>query len=619
MSIAGRLRPLLLGLALVGAACSAAPAQPTPAPATSPPAPGALIAAVGTDRAAYPPGTPVQIEVALHNRSGAPFSGQVRLAFEHLGHIAAPAQAQPVERLAAGATRTLTFRWSPPPADFTGYRVAATALAGDTPIDQAASAVDVSSDWRKFPRYGFVSRFGAEVDPAAVIDALNRYHINGLQFYDWQWQHHRPYSPAPAWPDIAGRSTDRATLEQLIAQAHRRGMLALNYNLAFGAYDGYWRDGSGVKLEWGLFTQAGGGYTPAEQDFHPLPATWASPKLFVFDPANRDWQQYIFAQERQVFAHFGFDGWHIDTLGKRGLRWNWDQQIVDMPDAYVDFVSQARAALGTRVVFNSVGGYAQNQIADGAPVDLIYSELWENDGISTYADIVDLVERARAHTGKALVLPGYMNKAYAEQTPTGTTRTFREPSVRLADAVIFAAGAAHLELGDGDGMLSNEYFPNQRLVMSDTLRAAMRDYYDFLVAYENLLRDDATADTSRLTIDGQPTSGDGRPGTIWLLPRRAGGRAVLHLINLTHNRLRLWRDTGAIYPAPTPLTGLALKLYTEPADAGATLWYATPDANHGQASMLDYTRGTDAQGSFMRFTLPRLEYWDLLWLERGQT
>lgn len=612
---------LLLGLA--GCSVGGVGAPPTPAPpaATSAPAtrtvtPGQLIDAISTDRAAYPPGTPVRIEVALHNRSGAPFSGRVALSFEHLGLPAAPQQSQPVAQLAPGATATLSFSWQPPTADFSGYRVAAAALVGDTPLDQAASAVDVSSDWRRFPRYGFLSRFGAEVDAAATIDALNRYHLNALQFYDWQWQHHRPYSPAASWPDIAGRSTARASVAALIEQAHRRGMLALNYNLAFGAYDSYWRDGSGVKTEWGLFKQGGGGYTPAQQDFHPLPASWATSKLFLFDPSNREWQQYIFGQERQVFAHFAFDGWHIDTLGKRGLLWNWDQQVVDMPDAYVAFVNQARAALGTRVVFNSVGGYGQNQIADGANVDVIYSELWESDGVSTYRDIVGLVEQARAHTDKAVVLPAYMNKAYAEQS-SGGTRFFREPSVRLADAAIFAAGAAHLELGDGEGMLSKEYFPSQPLVMSDTLRSAMRDGYDFLVAYENLLRDGARPAAIRVAIDGQPTSDDGRAGTIWALPRATPAAAIVHLINLKSNRLSLWRDAGAIYPAPATLADLSVTLRVPtPPGPGARLWYATPDANHGAATALDYSSGSDAQGPFIRFTLPRLHYWDMIWLEQ---
>ena len=42
------------------------------------------------------------------------------------------------------------------------------------------------------------------------------------------------------------------------------------------------------------------------------------------------------------------------------------------------------------------------------------------------------------------------------------TNYFNPPSVLLADATIFAAGAGHIELGDGSRMLSSEYFPAER-------------------------------------------------------------------------------------------------------------------------------------------------------------
>lgn len=600
--------------ALLAGVTAAPTAVPTPAP---PPRTG-VFERVTTDKAMYAPGAPVTVAVELRNRTGAPFSGQVALLFFHLGDVVADEQAQPVEALAPDATATLTFTWTPPATDFRGYRVEAQArgAAGAAPVDVAATAVDVSSDWKRFPRYGFLSRFDSQVDAAAVIEQLNRYHLNGLQFYDWQWQHHRPYSPDETWPDIANRSIVRSTVTGLIDEAHRRGMLALHYSLAFGAYDRYWDDGSGVQVAWGLFTDGEGGYDPSRQDFHPLPSGWATSKLYLMNPGNPEWQQYIFGQQQQVFEHFAFDGWHIDTLGKRGDRWDWDAQPVDLAATYAPFTNNAKAALNRRVLFNAVGGYGQDEIASGADVDFIYTELWEQDGTRTYADIVALAARARAKTDKALVFPAYMNRS-AAQTAPGGSGLFNEPSVRLANAAIFAAGASHLELGDGDGMLSHEYFPSQKLRMSDSLRQAMVDSYDFLVAYENLLRDGTADSLTPVAIADVPTSADGQPGTVWTLARVQPGHAIVHLINLKTAKSNLWRDDLAVAPPAEILTDLDVKIYyTGELPAGARLWYASPDSDHGRAYSLDYTAGADQQGTFVTCTVPRLEYWDMLWLEQ---
>jgi dextranase len=49
--------------------------------------------------------------------------------------------------------------------------------------------------------------------------------------------------------------------------------------------------------------------------------------------------------------------------------------------------------------------------------------------------------------------------------------------VLLADAVMFAAGASHIELGDGDRMLSNPYFPaDTAITQTDELRHKLRSY-----------------------------------------------------------------------------------------------------------------------------------------------
>lgn len=591
------------------AACAAAPPRPA--------AKGSLIADIATGRARHSPGEPVAITVTLRNADATPFTGAVAVAFSHLGDPVGSPQLQPVEPLAPGAERSLSFTWAPPPDDFRGYLLEVSATdRGGAERDRATSAVDVSSDWRRFPRYGFVSRYGEDVDAAAVMAELSRYHLNAIQFYDWQWQHHRPLSPEPRWPDIAGRPISRRSVEALIAAAHERGMLAMHYNLAFGAYAEYPADGSGVRPEWGLFTRPDNGADPQHQDRHPLPPGWATEGIALFDPGNPGWQAYIIERQRELFAALPFDGWHIDTLGNRGARYDAAGNRLAIADSYAGFVNNARAALGRRMVFNSVGGYGQDQIAAGAAVDILYTELWEQDGAETYRDIRATVARARALSDKAIVLPAYMHRDMANALPEGATAPFNPPGVLLAEAAIFASGATRLELGDGGAMLSTEYFPSQKLVMSDSLRTAIRGYYDFLVAYENLLLDGVEHRTAAVDLGATPVSTSGRPGAVWAMVNAAPGHTVLHLINLSANTIALWRDPYANYPAPPILTDVPVKLYLPAAPpAGAVLRLASPDHDGGAARDLAYTTGSDAAGAYISFTLPRLEYWDMLWLD----
>jgi hypothetical protein len=64
--------------------------------------------------------------------------------------------------------------------------------------------------------YGYLSRYPSQ---SAVVSSnevawLDQYHVNYVQFYDWQWKHHWPLagtvaSPAASWGDIANRMLGR--------------------------------------------------------------------------------------------------------------------------------------------------------------------------------------------------------------------------------------------------------------------------------------------------------------------------------------------------------------------------------------------------------------------------
>lgn len=558
----------------------------------------------------------VQVSVSLGNTAGhALVNGTVRLACTHLG---IPVSSPPRRsfHLAPGENTTLVFRWQPLARDFQGYRVEAEVrnVSGRL-IGVQSTAVDVSSRWTKFPRYGFVSEFSAK-SPALsrqVIQQLNRYHLNSLQFYDWQYKHHRPLAgtvsaPAASWNDIANRPTSRQTVLNLIAAAHNCGVAAMNYNLLYGAWSGY--ENEGVDFRWGLWKNKDG----THQDSLDLPPGWAAQALYLFNPGDPGWQRYLIRQEAQVFAAYPFDGWQVDQLGDRGAEYNVHGNPVTVWQQFRPFLNRAKASLNKPVVFNNVGAYGLYDTAAHSTEDAVYVECWEFGGQKTYQDLKTVIGQAAQWSGgKPVILAAYMDLAAADQFSAQRPGHFALPGVLLTDAAIFANGGAHIELGDGNALLDNEYFPNRNLTPTPALRDALRHEYDFSVAYENLLRGGLPDSTNAIALDGLASSAQAAPNTVWTFAKSGDGVHVLHLINLIGENNTDWRDDHANYPIPTPQTNILVKYYLRSAAVQSVRW-ASPDLHNGASSTLKFTTGTDGLVRYIQFTVPRLEYWDMIWL-----
>ncbi|MDQ2798972.1 MAG: glycoside hydrolase family 66 protein [Armatimonadota bacterium] len=577
---------------------------------------GPLSADIGTDRAAYTPRMPVHVSIALSNATGHRLlSGIIRLSCTHLG---LPVSGPPRQsfRLAPGAKTTLAFHWQPPVQDFQGYLVEAEArdLSGRLLAAQT-TAVDVSSAWTRFPRYGFVSQFSPQSPDASrrIIYRLNRYHLNSLQFYDWQYKHHHPLAgtvtvPAASWHDIANRPTSRRTILDLITAAHGCGMAAMNYNLLYGAWTGYGNEG--VDFRWGLWKNKDG----TRQDSLGLPPGWAAPTLYLFNPGDAGWQRYLIGQEASVFAAYPFDGWQADQLGDRGEEYDVHGNPVTVRQQFRPFLNRAKESLHKAIVFNNVGAYGLYDTSAHSTEDAVYVECWEFGGQKTYGDLKTMIDQAAQWSGgKSVILAAYMDRVYSDRFSAQRPGHFALPGVLLADAAIFASGGAHIELGDGDALLDNEYFPNRNLTPTPALLSALRHDYDFQVAYENLLRGGLSNSANAIALNGLASSPDAAPDTVWAFAKAGPSVHILHLINLIGEKDTSWRDDHADYPAPTPQINITVKYYLGSAAVKAVRW-ASPDTRNGAASPLKFIPGTDKRGRYVQFTVPRLDYWDMIWL-----
>ena len=552
---------------------------------------GKWFSSVSTDRARYVPLAAAEFSVAFRQ----PANGKTLVVvYEHLDSLVGS------DTLVVQTPDSVSWSWQVPAIDYRGYIVEVFLYDSGSLLDYTDIGLDVSSNWSKFPRYGFLSSYQnmpqEEID--STISVLNRYHINGLQFYDWQYEHNQPLAgtvqdPSPTWNDIANRTNYLSTVEGYINAAHQRGMKAMNYNLLYGAYGN--ADQDGASDTWRLFQD------PNHQspEFYQLPSSWAS-NLYIMDPGNQDWRDYIFAQERKAFLAIPFDGWHVDQLGYLGSLWNYAGEPVDPTSAFASFLSQAKSQLNVDLVMNAVGQYGQQEIAQ-APVDFLYTEVWDPD--STYGDLVKIISDNSSYSQNRLstVLAAYMDYNLS-------SGYFNTPGVLFTDAVIFAAGGDHLELGEH--MLSNEYFPSAKLLMTGALEGDLVHYYDFMVGYENLLRDKETVvslplsaeiGSTSLALSSQPSR-----GSVWSQVTTKGNLVILNLVNFTNANSMAWRDRYGTQTYPDTLS--EIKINFPETTRIKNIWTASPDFHGGSPSDLSFVQS----GNSVSFTLPSLLYWSMV-------
>lgn len=547
---------------------------------------------IQTDSALYHPGSTVHFTL----NSSLPHGARIR--YTHLTQVVEDAPLTAKE-----------WDWTTPNEDFCGY-LAQIYSGGERDTILGTIAVDVSSDWKRFPRYGFVAAFGKDKTPSVVaeeMDWLNRCHINGVQFQDWHYKHHWPWGGTAegeklaTYKDIANRTIYTSSVENYIQAQHQRGMKSIFYNLCYGALDDAAEDG--IKPSWYAYKDA----SHKEKDYHDLPDSWKS-DIYVLNPQNTAWQQYLVKRNEEVYSHLDFDGFQIDQLGSRGTRYAYTGGTIDMPKGYASFIKTMKEAHPSkRLVMNAVSSYGSQQIAETGKVDFLYNEVWDSEG--TFDDLYKIVKANTVYGADSLqtVFAAYMNYKLSDTN-------FNQAGVLLTDAVMFALGGSHLELG-GDHMLCREYFPYASVKMENTLKTRIIRYYDFLTAYENLLRDGGSLTTSSSLV---PTDTSGRYringwapqlGGITSIAREKGNCTLVHLLNFCKANSLSWRDMDGSMPKPTTLSKLPLEL--KMSRTVHHVYVASPDVAAGVLQELDFSQ----QNGKLNFTLPSLLYWTMIVIE----
>ncbi len=476
-------------------------------------------------RGCYLPGETVILLVEVD--AWIPGSARLLLAAQHLGD---PAEVQSYDFELTAGRQTVPIEWTPPP-NPAGYSADVELFLEDgTLVAHAVTAFDVLPSWTAYPRYGFLSDFGKHrLDPDVTLAQLARYHINGLQFYDWQYRHDQLLAPTDDYIDPLGRAVSLPIVRNLVEAAHRHGMAALPYMAVYSASEEFARK----HPEWALYDQAG------------KAITFGDNFLGLMNPsANGTWCQHLLSEAGRALREIPFDGLHIDQYGEPKQAWDYQHTPVNLPQAFAEFIQAARNQQPDKtILLNAVGNWPIEVLAT-ASLDFLYIEIWPPD--EKYEQLARIVLNAvHLSQGKVVVIALYLTAD-------------RLPNILLADALIMACGGARIELGESGRLLSDPYFPKHQAI-PENLQIELRRFYDFsirngewLTSY-NLPKDERKIWAEGVLNPDWVTMS----GSVWSIAHHRPEGLCLSLVNMTGLKDPCW---NIAHPAPLPRKNLQIRM-----------------------------------------------------------
>jgi dextranase len=513
---------------------------------------------VWPDRGTYHPGQLVRIQVLAAGRAG----GGVRASISHITTVVATLETE------LGNDGSGILELVPPPDTRRGYGVDVEVRGpGDLPRMETSTAFDVLAQWTHRPRYGFVTDFAPDHKTAETLDSLLPYHVNALQFYDWQFRHDHLVAPHSDYQDPLGRRLSLGTVRSLVKEAGARGMASMAYAAVYAASLDFQRG----HPEWALYDEGG---RPLEFEGF----------LGYMDPTpGRPWAEHLLRQCDQTIAELGFDGIHLDQYGQPRQAFDAAGGEIDLPSAFRGFIEEFKARLpDSAVTLNAVKNWPMEALA-ASEEDFYYVELWPNT--PTYRDLRHVVTEARASSvGKPVVVAIYLP---ADQPA----------NVRLVDAVILASGGSRIELGEHARLLADPYFPRHQPIGAD-LATGLRRYWDVSVRYGDLLFDSQPAPSSDFQAEG--------PEDVWTILRYVPGWLLVSLVNLRGLADARWDQE---HPAPEPLKDATVLVKTHHPIARA--WWIDPDGLSAQPQPVEWSN----VDSSAVVRVPKLSYWGMVLYE----
>ncbi len=552
-------------------------------------------------RAQYLPGEQVSIEIELHNPMASAAKALVSIAIFSLENIIACFH-ETLELKARKSSRIICTV-DPCASAIGGFGVEITLTLDNRTADTFSTAYDVVPDWSAAPRYGFLSGFyKSDEDDRSDVEQLRKYHINAVQFYDWMYKHHELLPPQDYFTDPLGRELSLVAVRNKIALCHEFGMKAFAYGAVYTAS----REFAAENPELMLFRNNG------------EPELFANGWLNIMDISEDSaWPGHIVGQYVRAVQELDFDGIHMDTYGYPKTAYSMvggREHLIRLEDEYPRLIDRAKDAVnaakpGAGIIFNAVGNWPTTMVAH-ARQDAVYVEVW--DPCSRYIHLHDIIEDARQAGQKPVILAAYLKPF--QHSPASAAET----ALKLTQAVIFASGGYHLELGENNGVLSDPYYVDYSTIRKPFERT-LRSYYDFIVRYSELLYNLNLKDVSmthaggineEYVFEGGAFSSSGEPGKVWTIVKEMPGAKIIHLINLTGIKSDKWNEGKR--KAPGKVSEIKVRVLDNERATG--VFTASADEDLCRMKQVPFTTAGSPRGKVIEFLLPQLDVWRLVYV-----
>lgn len=509
---------------------------------------------LNTDKAIYYPS-----EKVVFHATSVSGHGHLVVKYYHLNNLVA------TKEIYYG-TSEISWSWLLPADDNIGYAVVIENHVGNN-VATKTIAINVSNDVYQFPIMGFLSNYTIDSpdDRKQVLDYMKRLHINLVQMYDWFDLHSLPLPVATngdstqvsnTWTDIGNRLTRKKVIEDYCNLIKDYGMKPLAYMAMNGSDTNQLVHG--LTAEMFLYNDNSKSLDSVYKTLDKNNG-WGKYSLWNTNWMNGPWQDYIVNQMGIVRDNMPFDGWHIDMFGDPGNKY--DSNGTPITSATLAggihyFLNKANA-LGWDTGVNSVSEYGLTDIRNSTVPKYLYTEVWDNR--KTYDDLFNLVKfltesRDSSNVKKGVIIAAYMDYNYAK---SNQGKNFNDDGIILTDLVIMASGGMHLEVGEH--LLDNEYFPNNNLNMSDSLKNTyLPEMYDFFTAFKEIIGQGYQVD-GLATIDGGSVDTLVAGKVCGISRGNDKGYLGLSLINMQTNGDQ-WRDTDANRTITKPVGNVKVNL-----------------------------------------------------------